>query len=424
MNFLLKSVLILDKFSVHNEQRKNVLLNNGKIEAITDGEPPKFRTIDCAGYVLTPGWFDMRASFCDPGYEHKEDLNSGCRSAAAGGFTEVALMPNTRPVIQTKDAISYIRNVSSGYVTRIHPTAALTLSCKGKELTEILDLHAAGAIAFTDGENPIWHTDILLKALQYVQKFDGLVIDRPEDKLLTAFGSMNEGITSTRQGLKGMPTLAEELNIERNLSILEYTGGKIHFSAISSGGSVELIKRAKEKGLQVTCDVSAYQLLFEDKKISDFDTNFKVNPPLRTSIDIEALKHGIRDGVIDAIVSSHIPQDEESKKLEFDLAEFGMIGLQTVLPIFKKIEKDLPLSLLIEKLTNGPRDVLGMENPTIEEGQSINLTLFDPEEEWIYDETTNQSKSRNSPLFGEKLTGKVKGVFLEEKAEIETGIDR
>ena len=289
--------------------------------------------------------------------------------------------------------------------------AAVTRNAAGEELTEMLDMHAAGAIAFSDGTNPIWNTDILLKALQYVQKFNGLIIDQAQDKWLSLFGTVNEGINSTVLGLKGVPHLAEEIAIARNIEVLGYSGGRLHISSVSTAGGVDLIKKAKKRGLSITCDVAAHQLLYDDECILEFDTNYKVNPPLRNKKDIKALIKGITEGTIDAIVSAHEPQDVESKNLEFDHAEFGMIGLQTVLPTLLKIKEQLSIESLLPLLTTGPRKILNLDQPTITKGAPANLTLFDPQASWTFNEKTNYSKSHNSPMFGDNLQGKVMAVF-------------
>ncbi|CAN5478145.1 dihydroorotase [soil metagenome] len=415
MNFQIRDIEICDELNPLHGQNKNILIKDGQILEISDEASEAEYIIDGKGLKLSPGWFDMRAFFADPGFEHKEDIMSGCEAAAAGGFTGVALLPNTQPVVQSKNEISYIRSRNFNKLIQLYPYGAVTQNTKGEELTEMMDMHKAGAIAFTDGEKPLWHTDILLKTLQYLQQFNGLLINKPEDKLLTQYGNMNEGISSTMLGLKGMPRLAEEIMIMRDLKILEYAGGKIHFSNISSAGSVNLIKAAKDKGLDVTCDVAAHQLVFDDNILSSFDTNYKVNPPFREKVDIIALIEGLKDDTIDVIVSSHLPQDEENKKLEFDLAEFGIIGLQTVLPILTQLVDKIVISKLLPKITTNPRKILNLPQPEIKPGQQANLTIFDSHREWILNDNTNRSKSKNSPFFNQKLTGKVLSVFNNNK---------
>ncbi|UXX79649.1 dihydroorotase [Reichenbachiella carrageenanivorans] len=418
MNIFLRDAKILDPHSPHHNKVVNIHIKDGLIVAIDKNEHPADTIIEAKGMLISTGWFDMKAHFNDPGTEHKEDLSSGAAAAAFGGFTGVAIMPNTEPVIQTKGSVEYVRSKSNTFLTDIYPMAAVTLDTKGEDLTEMLDLHEAGAIAFTDGDKPIWHTDMMLKSLIYLQKIDGLLINQPEDQLLTRFGSMNEGAVSTVLGLKGMPTLAEHLMIKRDLDLLKYAGGKIHFSNISTKESVSLIKKAKKKGLQVSCDVSIHHLMHIDEDLMGYDSNYKINPPLRTDKDRRALIKGLKEDVIDAIVSAHTPQDEESKKLEFDRAEFGIAGLQTMLPTLLQLGKELDPSTWIEKLTTSPRMILKLPTSTVAKNQVANLTLFDPKAKWTLNDQSNQSKSRNSPYFNQSLTGKVKAIFNNLKFQI------
>ncbi len=411
MKILLKNVTILDPTSVYNDLKKNVLIDNGLIVSIADELLTADKLVDAGGGFLSPGWFDMQAHFADPGYEYKEDLDSGAKAAAAGGFTGIAILPNTKPVLQSKNAVAAVLKGNSYRLVQIYPIAAISLETEGEDLTEMLDLSNAGAVAFSDGLKPVWHPDILLKSLQYLQPINGLLINRPEDKLLSRFGTMHEGLVSTHLGLKGIPSLAEELMVARDIEILRYTNGRLHFSNISCEGSLRRIKEAKAEGLQITCDVAAHQLIFTDEDVADFDTNFKVNPPLRTQKDREILFEGLLDGTIDAIVSSHQPQDIESKNLEFDLAEDGIISLQTVYPILNSLKNQIPLNILIEKLAIAPRRILGLEVPTIEEGAEANVSIFHPDLRWKFDKQSNFSKSENSPFFGQELKGKVIGVI-------------
>ncbi|MEQ9424786.1 MAG: dihydroorotase [Cyclobacteriaceae bacterium] len=407
MNLTFRSATLLDPRSKFHNKQADISIKNGVIDQIGKNVKTIGKEIDAKGQYISPGWFDLNCLFGDPGHEHKEDRITGAQAAAAGGFTGIAHLPNTNPVIESKNDIAYLKAFNGNQVTDIHPIVAVTKGCLGDDLTEMIDLHQAGAIAFSDGVETIWNSDILLKTLQYLQKFDGLLMNRSEDRTLNQFGTMNEGVQSTILGMKGMPNLAEELAIARDLRILAYTGGKIHFSTISTAESVKLIRKAKKQGLNVTCDVAAHNLILDDSLIEDFDANLKVNPPLRTKKDIAALIKGLEDETIDAIVSAHNPQDEEGKKLEFDLAEFGHIGLQAVLPILVSISDKLPLEVTIPKLTSSPRRILKLEPATISVGQPANLTLFDPKAQWILDDSSNKSKSRNSWYFGKQLKGKV-----------------
>lgn len=406
MKILIKAAEVFDPESDFNRHVVDLMLENGRITRIGENLNEEGTIIRGNNLKVSPGWMDLNTSFGDPGYEHKEDLQSGLEAARAGGFTAVALMPNNNPVSQTKNSISYLKANNAHNVTQVYPIGAVTIDTAGENLTEMLDLHYAGAIAFSDGTHPVWHTDIMVKALLYLQKIDALLIQRPEDIWLNKFGTMHEGYASTMLGMKGMPSLAEELMIERDLKLLEYTGGKVHFSKISTARSVELIRTAKKKGLKVTCDVAAYQMGFTAEALVNFETNYKVNPPFRDEEDNDALIGGLKDGTIDAIVSAHQPQDEESKNLEFDLADFGVINLQTVWPQLLQLKEKVPLDLLIEKVSTNPRKLTGLKVPTIAEGKKANVTLFD-DSEWEFNQKSNFSKANNSPYFKQKLKGKI-----------------
>jgi len=414
MSILIKSVEILDPSSPHHGAVKNVLITNGMITSISDQELSAEQVIDAQGMVLSVGFMDMRASFRDPGFEFKEDIATGSLGAAYGGFTEVALLPNTQPQVQNKDIIAYLKMRSAEHLVQIYPMANLTIDAKGEEMTEMLDLHHAGAIAFTDANKPVWNTGVMAKALQYLQPFNGLLINHAEEQELTKYGQMNEGYISTYLGLKGIPKLAEELMIARDIELLRYSGGKIHFSRVSSPKSLELIKAGRKSGLTITCDIAVHQLIFSDKDLTTFDSNLKVNPPLRSKETVAILWKALADGVIDVIVSDHTPQDEESKKLEFDQAAFGMLGLETAFAAINTSGK-LELAKLIAKFTTAPREILQLPQPQIAEGAKANLTLFDPKHEWRYEEKMIKSKSKNTPFVGRNFKGRVKAVFNKGK---------
>ena len=330
---------------------------------------------------------------------------------------KVALLPNTLPAVDNKGGISYVKKFSKSELVELLPYAAVSQKAEGKELTEMIDLAHAGAVGFTDGLNPIWHTDIMLKSLQYLQKFDGVLINRPEDKMLTAFGHMNEGTVSTGLGLKGMPVLAESVMIERDLSLLEYSGGKLHFSTISSAKSLELIRNAKSKGLKVTCDIGVNYLKYTDEAAESYDTNFKVNPPYRSERDRKALIEGVLDGTVDVIVSDHNPQDEESKKLEFDLADFGTNNLQGFWPIINEVFGS-KLEKVIPSFTSNPRTILGLGSAIIQEGEKAEMTIFDNSSSWVLNSSSNKSKSSYSPLWQSELRGKVHGIVNGDSYEL------
>lgn len=414
MKILIQAAEILDSQSPYHRKEKNILITNGRITEIGDKNYSADKVIKAEGMKLSTGWFDLGTSLGDPGTEHREDLESGTKTAAAGGFTEIAVLPNTTPAVQTKNEISYITRGNENRLVQVHALASVTRNNKGEELTEMIDLHEAGAVAFTDGLKPVWHTDIFLKALQYLQKFNGLLIDHPEDIWLNLFGQMHEGINSTMLGLKGMPRIAEDLTVTRNLEILGYAGGRLHLSRISSSRAADLIRNAKKR-FNVTCDITAYQALLDDNLLRDFNTNYKVNPPLREKVDNDALIKALKDGTIDVITSGHLPQDEESKSVEFDHADFGIITLQTFGANLTALSKWVDWDVLIEKITVNPRKMLNLEIPSIEVDAKANLTLFDPNRTWTLNEKTNFSKSVNSPWYGKEITGKAVAVFNNSK---------
>ncbi|WP_159477548.1 dihydroorotase family protein [Dyadobacter sp. 3J3] len=425
MKVLIRSVRIVDKKSSFHDQVRDILIVDGKIAQIGDDLSAEGAEVkEGNGLCVSAGWIDMRVASRDPGFEHKEDLTSVRETAARGGFTEIVLLPNTQPVVDSKDTLNYIRQSGFGSLVKLHVAAAVTKKTAGVDFTEMIDLHTAGAIAFTDGEYPVQNADLFLKTILYLQPLNALLMNRPEDTQLTIFGQMHEGMTSTLNGMKGMPSLAEEMMLNRDLKLLEYALDKstleltghpmLHISLVSTKEAVDLIRKAKEKGLPVSCDVAAHQLAFEDKDLIDFDTNLKVNPPFRGPSDHTAIREGLLDGTIDAIVSDHNPHDEESKNLEFDHADFGITGLETVFSL-AKMYSGLNVEDIVEKLTTQPRHILRLEETNIEEGAVANLTFFEPETDWTFSKT--YSKSKNTPFLGKTLNGAVRGVFNNNRLE-------
>jgi dihydroorotase len=412
---LLRSVKIIDNQSVHNGLVKDILIEDGIIVQIgTQLNTTQAQIIEGQNLHVSMGWVDMRVQANDPGFEHREDLQSVCDAAAAGGFTQIAVLPNTKPIVDTKDTLGYVKRAMQTHLVEVLPIAAATKHCEGKDFTDMIDLTRAGAVAFSDGYHSIDNTHILLKSLQYLQPLNRVLMNRPNDAHLSIFGQMNEGETSTILGMRGIPNMAEELMVMRDLKLLEYVETKtqapiLHFSCISTAESVALIRQAKAAGLSVSCDIAAHQIAFDDTILSNFDTNYKVNPPFRTQADIAALWQGLADGTIDAIVSDHTPQDEESKNLEFDLADFGIIGLETAFAVVNTHNKALSINQLIEKITTQPRQILRLPITAIAEGEKANLTIFDPTKEWTY--TKSLSKSKNSPFLGATLKGKAIAVI-------------
>lgn len=411
MSLLLKDCVIQDFGSPWNGKSCNILIEHGKIISLNGQSASK--VVNVGGRMVTTGWVDLSANFNDPGNEIKEDISSGIALAKQGGFTDIQLMADTNPPLETKSDINYVINRSSQGID-LHVSAAVSEELKGENLTEILDLHSAGAKSFSDGDLPIWNTELLLKALQYTSQANIRVFQNPRDIFLSRKTHMNEGLKSTQMGLSGEPGLSEVLTIKRDLEVLRYAGGAIHFSKISVGESVELIREAKSQGLDVTADVGVHHLLFTDESIGDFDTDFKSVPPFRSESDRIALIEGVKSGVIDAISSNHRPQDPESKLCEFDLALPGTISIQTFYSSILSIAGQIPVETLIERITAGPRKILNLDPISINEGEEAKLSILDPRKDWILDIDTNQSKSQNSPYWGKTLKGKVWGIVNGE----------
>ena len=404
MSLLLKNALVVDLHSPYHKKKTDIFIKNGVIEAFKRVKAS--REIDVDGNIVTPGWMDLNAHFCDPGLEYKEDIESGMAAAIAGGFTDVNLLPQTLPPISSKSDVEYIKNKQSKSLD-LHVSAAVSEGLKGENLTEMFDLSQAGALSFSNGDFSISNTKLLLKALQYSSQLGQPIFQNPRDIDLSSGSQMHEGIISTSLGLKGEPSLSEEITIARDLDILEYAGGNLHFSMVSTAKGLGLIRKAKKSGLKVTCDVSILHLLFTDQSIGEFDSNFKSLPPFRTEKDRKSLIKGILDGTVDAICSGHRPQDTDSKKLEFDFAEPGSITLQTFYSCLNTISENVPFEVLIDKVSNGPREILGLEKISISEGTTSKLTVLEPESSWIFDHQSNKSKSSNSPFWNDSMKGKV-----------------
>ncbi|MES2386536.1 MAG: dihydroorotase [Bacteroidota bacterium] len=367
---------------------------------------PKFYTIDGSEYCVSAGWFDMRMRVGEPGHESRETIHSACAAGAAGGFTGMACLPETSPVVQTKESVQFLAKGSDDKVSRIYPIGAVTRNLEGKELTDMLDLHNAGAVAFSDGTNPITNPDILYKTLLYLRHADALLMQRAEDPYLAKFGQMHEGNASTLLGMKGIPSLAEELMIARDLKLLAHAGGRLHFSTLSTAEGVALIRKAKAEGLKVTADVAVHQLAFTDEDLDTFDTDLKASPPFRSETDRQALLAGLADGTIDVIVSDHTPLDTESKMLEFDLASPGQASLETFYAVARKHTHGfLDEAALIEKFSLAPRRILGLPIPDFSPGSVADFTLFKPDLEFVYNRAGRQTLGVNSPFFGKVLKG-------------------
>jgi dihydroorotase len=417
MKVLIKQAKIIAPSSPFNGHTKDILITDGIIAQISDAiNTTADQVIEQPGLCVSIGWMDIFANFADPGYEYKETLETGAKAAAAGGFTDVMVLPNTNPVVHSKSQVEYIIQKSKALAVSIHPVGAVTKNAEGKDLAEMYDMQQSGAVAFGDGVNSIQSAGVLLKALQYVKSFDGTVIQIPDDRSIGANGLMNEGIISTQLGLPGKPTIAEELLVARDLKLARYADSKLHFTGVSSAKSLEYIKRSKETGIKVTCSVTPYNLYFTDTDVQGYDTNLKVNPPLRTEADRQGLLKAIADGTVDCIASHHFPQNWDSKVCEFEYAKEGMIGLESLFGVLGEL--GLGAERLVEMLGINPRKIFGLAIPEIKEGSEACLTLFNADEDYIFTEQMIKSKSKNTPFIDKKLKGKVIGIINKGKVEL------
>ncbi|MEO6315070.1 MAG: dihydroorotase [Chitinophagaceae bacterium] len=416
MKFLLKQVFITDPHSPHHLSRKDIFIIDGIISAIADSiQETADAVIDLEDLSVSPGWADVFAHFCDPGYEYKETLQTGAAAAAAGGFTTVFVVPNTKPVIDAKSQVEYVVQQSKSLPVQIIPIGAITKNADGKELAEMYDMNNSGAVAFSDGLHPLQTAGILLKALQYVKSFSGVLIQIPDDTTIAPHGLINEGLVSTRLGLPGKPMMAEELMVARDIKLARYADSKLHFTGVSSPKSLEYIKRGKASGIQVTCSVTPYHLAFCDENLYTYDTNLKVNPPLRTRADMMALREAVADGTVDCIATHHIPQDWDNKTCEFEYAKNGMIGLQTCYAVLKTTLPAVSEERWVNLLSINPRTIFGLPVPVVKENERANLSLFQPGAKHVFTKEDIQSRSHNSPFIGAAFTGKVAGIINGDK---------
>ena len=362
-------------------KKRDVLIENGSISKIAASiSNDRVKNISLPNLHISRGWFDSSVSFGEPGFEERETLENGLRTAALSGFTDVAVNANTFPVTDTKSNVKFLRSRAEGQAVNLHPIGALTVGSKGEGLAELYDMHQEGAISFYDYKKPVNNANLLKIALLYSQNSGGLVQSFPFEKAVALNGVVNEDVNSTQLGLKGIPSLAEELQIARDLYILEYTDGRLHIPTVSTRKSVALIRDAKKKGLEVSCSVAASNLVLTDEVLHSFDTRYKLLPPLRTQDDIKALIKGLEDGTIDGVTSDHDPMDVEHKKTEFDHASFGSIGLESC---FGALNKVLGMERTVAALT-GLKTTFGLNEGPLSEGETANITLFDPVSEWTF----------------------------------------
>jgi dihydroorotase len=396
----------------------NILINEGKIDYFGFSEinvSPEVKIIEGDDLVCAAGFFDMHVHFRDPGQTYKEDIHSGILAAANGGFTGVLCMPNTNPPIDNPTIVEYIKSKSQNAIVDVFPAAAITKNLRGESLTSMFSLHQAGVVMFTDDGHSVMNSEVMRRAFDYSATYDFLIAQHCEDVNLTENFAINEGVVSTKLGLKGYPAVAEEIILARDIMLAEYCGNRrYHAQHISTKGSVELIRKAKDKGLRVSCEVTPHHLTLDETSVEDFDSNFKMNPPLRTKSDIDALKKGLKEGIIDCIATDHAPHSSNEKDVEFEKAPNGIVGLETALGVvltYLYHTGDLSLNKIVELMSINPRKILNLPLVVFKEGVEANMTIFSLNDEWIVDKQFFKSKSQNTPYDGYKLKGKPRFVI-------------
>lgn len=421
MKILIKQGRIADPTSPQNGAVTDIFVENGRIRQIgTNLQSDADQVVDLKGACVSPGWVDSFAHFNDPGYEFKETLESGAAAAAKGGFTDVLVVPNTNPCIHNKAGVEYIVQKSKSLPVSIHPLGAVTRQTEGKELAEMYDMHASGAAAFTDGLHPIQSAGLLVKALQYVRAFNGILIQIPDDRSIQPQGLMHEGLVSTRLGLPGKPALSEELMVARDIKLARYAESRLHFTGISSAKSLEYIQRAKDGGIDISCSVSPAHLFFIDEDIAGYDSNLKSLPPYRLASDRAALRDGLKNGKIDCLASHHLPHEYDSKVLEFEYAKPGMIALESAFALANTSVPGLPAEQWASLLSIRPRQLFGLSPVHIAEGEEACFTFFDPLATVLIDQHYFRSRSKNTPLLGKTLQGKILGILNKGMIRLES----
>lgn len=412
MSYAINNVIVIDPDSKHHKKKVSILIKNGRIEEISKKELKAKQVFEGGDIYISRGWIDLRVHLKDPGFEQKETLEQLLQAASRGGFTNILCLPNTEPVIQNKNLIRNLLSRSTDYPIDLLVSAGISKNLKGEELSELMDLHNAGAIAFTEGDIDLENSELLGHALLYSKNFEGLLMLHCEDKNISQNGQMNEGEMSTVLGLKGIPHLAETSRIERNISLLEHYGGRMHISHVSCPESLEIIRKAKRKGLNLSCDVSINNLVLDESLLKEYNSNYKTNPPLRSKQSQKKLWKALKDGTIDAVVSDHNAQDEESKNLEFDFAEPGIIGLETLFHLlFNNGSKDLDIEDMINKISYAPEKILKLKRDEIREGAMADLTMFSLNNSWEFNRDYDKGLAHNSPFIGEVFNTRVLATF-------------
>ena len=416
MNVLIKNGRVIDP-SQAVDGTLDVLVENGLIKEIGPGltAPAGVKTLDAAGKYVVPGLIDMHVHLRDPGLEYKEDIISGTKAAAAGGFTSVCCMPNTKPVIDNKAVVSYIINKAKNEgFCNVFPVGSITSGMAGDHMAEIGELKESGCVAVSDDGRPVVNSELMMRSLQYAKGIGIMVISHAEELSLVGQGTMNEGFTSTELGLKGIPRVAEDIATARDIMLAEYTGSPIHIAHVSTKGSVRIIREAKARGVHVTCETAPHYFTLTDDAVRGYNTNAKMNPPLREAADVAAIKEGLKDGTIDCIATDHAPHHLDEKDVEFNEAMNGIIGLETSLPLSLKLVEDgvITLNQLIEKMSCNPSTILTLNRGTLKAGSIADITLIDPAAEWTVQKDALASKSKNSPFLGSRMKGAASATIL------------
>ncbi len=417
MSILIKQAKIIQAKSSYHNTRKDILIKNGMIEKIADKiTDDKAQIIKSGNLHVSLGWMDIGTVSGEPGFEHRESLESLSLTAAAGGYTALAIFPNTYPVIDNKSGIQFVKNNTSNHIVDYHPIGSGSKKCESEEITEMIDMFKSGAVAFSDGHKTIQSSGLFMRILDYSKAVNALVIHHPDDPNLSNGNTIHEGLISTELGLKASPDLSEALSLERDIQLAYYTGARYMAHNLTSKLSLEKLKNLKNKNLFAS--VSYLNLCLTDEALKSFDANCKVSPPLRSHSDRKELINSVNKGTIDVITSNHVPLEEELKKKEFVYAEAGAIGLQTSFSAMNTFSEGLNLTKMIYCLTINPRKVLGLPVPNIDKNEQANLCLFDPDAEWQLNDKTNCSKSKNSPFWNQKLKGKIIGVINGKQKHI------
>lgn len=423
MKTLIKNGHLIDP-AAGKDGSYDLLIEKGKVSAVepngslSESESKNLKVIDAAGLIVAPGFIDAHVHFREPGFEYKETIQTGCESAAAGGFTSVAVMPNTEPVNDNRAVTEMmLAQAEEKGIVNVFAIGAITRGLEGQLLSDMADLHEAGVIAYSDDGRPVMNSELMRRAFEFSKMFDLPCIQHSEDLNLTQGGSMNEGLVSTELGLRGMPTVAEDIMVYRDIALLPLTGGRHHVAHISSGNAVELVRLAKAKGLPVTCEVAPHHFTLTQDSVRGFNVDAKMSPPLRTAKDIEAIKEGLKDGTIDIIATDHAPHDVTDKQVEFVHSCFGIVGLETALPLSLKLveEEILTLPQMVEKFTAKPAEVFALDRGTLSVGKTADIVIFDPDIEYHIDKTTFKSRSKNTPFDGWRVKGKALYTLVSGK---------